>query len=183
MDIAFVSFYRRRLLKHQGFTLIELIIVIVILGVLAVTAAPRFINISSDAKISKIESIRSSMQTAIDLTYAKAQIQGQLGNNVSIDTGLLIYEFWSGYPENKSEASTPNEYFIENFINIGEPLSEEKNNATRTAYYADIIVWEANNISRVGFPDSDGSIIGGNCYTQYAHTETTAEVSMVISGC
>ena len=37
-------------MQQRGFTLIELIIVIVILGILAVTAAPRFIDLQSDAK-------------------------------------------------------------------------------------------------------------------------------------
>ena len=36
--------------KQGGFTLIELVVVIVILGILAVTAAPRFLNLQDDAK-------------------------------------------------------------------------------------------------------------------------------------
>ncbi|HFF2926922.1 TPA: type II secretion system protein, partial [Vibrio cholerae] len=43
--------------KNQGFTLIELIIAIVILGVIAVIAAPRFINISKDAKANTMLSV------------------------------------------------------------------------------------------------------------------------------
>ncbi|MGL4750761.1 MAG: type II secretion system protein, partial [Shewanella sp.] len=36
--------------RQQGFTLIELVVVIIILGILAVTAAPKFINLQSDAR-------------------------------------------------------------------------------------------------------------------------------------
>ncbi len=43
--------------KNSGFTLIELVIVIVILGILAVTAAPKFLNISSDSKVAIIKEV------------------------------------------------------------------------------------------------------------------------------
>jgi len=54
--------------KQKGFTLIELIIVIIILGILAVTAAPKFLDIQSDAQVSAMSGIagavRSSSQIA-----------------------------------------------------------------------------------------------------------------------
>lgn len=62
--------------KQQGFTLIELIIVIVILGILAVTVAPRFFNFSKDARISTIEGLKASVQGAAQIGYAKNAIDG-----------------------------------------------------------------------------------------------------------
>ncbi|MDW3189737.1 type II secretion system protein, partial [Vibrio sp. Vb0932] len=41
--------------KQTGFTLIELVVVIVILGILAVTAAPRFLNLQNDAREARLE--------------------------------------------------------------------------------------------------------------------------------
>ena len=40
--------------RQQGFTLIELVVVIIILGILAVTAAPKFINLQGDARLSAL---------------------------------------------------------------------------------------------------------------------------------
>lgn len=61
--------------RSKGFTLIELIIVIVILGILAVTAASRFIDVSSDARIASLESLEGSMRSASDLVHYKARIE------------------------------------------------------------------------------------------------------------
>lgn len=63
--------------KQQGFTLIELIIVIVILGILAVTAAPKFFDFSSDARKSALQGLKAAMQGAAELSYAKAAINGE----------------------------------------------------------------------------------------------------------
>ncbi len=48
----------------KGFTLIELVVVIVILGILAVTAAPRFLNIQGDARAAVIEGVRGAVVNA-----------------------------------------------------------------------------------------------------------------------
>ena len=92
---------------NVGFTLIELVIVIVILGILAVTAAPKFIDISSDARISVLESIRGNMKSVSSLVHMKGVINNtpDTGPDVqrAIQTNLGPVDAWYKYPETKGE--------------------------------------------------------------------------------
>lgn len=63
--------------KQQGFTLVELVIVIVILGILAVTAAPKFLNLAGDAKAGTLEAVKASLQSANSVIYSKAILQNK----------------------------------------------------------------------------------------------------------
>lgn len=69
--------------NQQGFTLVELIIVIVILGILAVTAAPRFFNFTTDARVSVLESIEGSLKATGSMIEGRAQIGAVAGNALS----------------------------------------------------------------------------------------------------
>ncbi|WP_028766600.1 type II secretion system protein [Shewanella fidelis] len=62
--------------KQNGFTLIELVVVIIILGILAVTAAPKFINLQSDARASALQGVKGAIQGANGLVFAKAAVGG-----------------------------------------------------------------------------------------------------------
>jgi len=66
--------------NQKGFTLIELIIVIVILGILAVTAAPQFINLGGDARAAALQGLKASIDGASNLVYSKAAIAGIEGD-------------------------------------------------------------------------------------------------------
>lgn len=170
-------------LKHstQGFTLIELVVVIVILGVLAVVAAPKFINLQRDAKISAVKSYLGQMQDMTKMLHMKAQIVNTTGDDVTITTQYGNYQFYAGFPETKSESTSPNLYFLETFFDLGEPKQQTKNNTQRLADYGEIQVFENNDFSRIGY--GTGSLAAGQCYAEYHHTSTGHSFSLQSDGC
>lgn len=65
-----------RTLAQAGFTLIELIVVIVIIGILAAVAIPKFQDLTTSAQQSTVNALAAEMGTAGALAYAKNKIDG-----------------------------------------------------------------------------------------------------------
>lgn len=101
-------------MKSKGFTLIELVIVIVILGILAALAMPRFVNLQRDARISKLNAAYGAMTSASAVAHAAVLARptadtaacpggGGTANNIRTGAGTVctengIVNLVNGYP-------------------------------------------------------------------------------------
>ena len=70
-------------MRTQGFTLIELIVVILLLSILAVTALPKYINLSDEAKASVVAGLAAELTTQSKLNFLGYQLSGQFSFGTS----------------------------------------------------------------------------------------------------
>ncbi|UBH27583.1 prepilin-type N-terminal cleavage/methylation domain-containing protein [Aeromonas enteropelogenes] len=113
--------------RHHGFTLIELVLVIIVLGILAVIALPRFINIKDDALRSSVAATAGSFASAVQLAHAgwavatkgEAVALYNLGSHGEGKSDINRYGWPSGSEEDYNQpANTPYQPGSGNHISV-----------------------------------------------------------------
>ena len=85
--------------RNTGFTLIELVIVIIVLGILAATAVPKFINLQDDARASAMTGVEAAIHSAANIVYARAAIDGvETTENEAVSAAGATVNVDFGYP-------------------------------------------------------------------------------------
>lgn len=103
--------------RQQGFTFIELVIVIILLGLLAAAALPRLLDVTDDAEIASLEGVAGGFSTAVSIAHAQWFAEG--GSRGAITTpdqkpqinmdGKIIYLTENGWPANTRQEDDSSE--------------------------------------------------------------------------
>lgn len=144
--------------RQGGFTLIELVVVIVILGILAVTAAPRFLNLQDDARVASLQGLKGAIDGAASITYAKAAVEGNEGEPTADVDGSISAAH--GYPTATETG------IVKAVVGLDQDWSSATSGSER------VITFKMDNASYA-------NIVATNCYVSYkeATGNTAAEAA------
>lgn len=90
---------KKESIKNQsGFTIIELVVVIILLGILAATALPRFMDVTDEAHDSVVTGVSGGLQTGMSLYHAQWVAEGQPAASVQMTDFGSLRTTPEGYP-------------------------------------------------------------------------------------
>lgn len=162
-----------RIAGAQGFTLIELVTVVVILALLAAFALPRFVGLSGEARSAVVGQLAVAARSANNLVYARSKMQGFSTRVVVGRSDLLDVDLdGDGSFETRLKWGYLDNTDVEKWVESGDEI---------------LIQYQGIDNTYFGFDrDGNGSPSNDNCYFQYtqaADSATPPTYQQVTSGC
>ena len=150
--------------RQQGFTLIELVIVIILLGLLAAAALPRLLSATDNAEVASLEGVAGGFSTGVSIAHAQWAADGNssggatsAANKVAINLdGKIFYMNEYGWPANVNNSAdaaangqTADEckQVFDNILQSSPASTIDTNNRANSRFYISVVAGAGGDIS------------------------------------
>lgn len=166
--------------QQAGFTLIELIAVIIVLGILSASAIPKFIHLRTEANIKTLETMGASILSTANIVHAKSVllgVQNQASANIDLDADniddvAIVYGYTSAHRSNGIPKTMKGDF---------ASAWTWSGNGSNNIFY----LTTAKLGKRSGLYINNTSVMASNCYLVYYPASSTSapRINYVTSGC